>query len=63
MKEDDKFVMGDAISFADFVLGGLLQLIFNIWGKDSQEWKDISRWDEGRWGRLHESLEKYGTVI
>jgi len=63
MKEGDEYVMGDVVSFSDFVLGGYMQLAFRIWGQDSREWKDISSWDGGRWGRLHDSLKKYSAVF
>ncbi|THV04418.1 hypothetical protein K435DRAFT_961889 [Dendrothele bispora CBS 962.96] len=63
MNKDDSFVMGDIISFADFAVGGFLQMARKMWGDDSQEWKDISSWDGGRWIRLLENLEKYTSVV
>ncbi|THU90805.1 hypothetical protein K435DRAFT_249049 [Dendrothele bispora CBS 962.96] len=59
MDSNDRFVMGDTISFADFVLGGFLQANKKMWGEQSKEWKDIASWDGGRWGRLLEDLQKY----
>ncbi|THV04197.1 hypothetical protein K435DRAFT_962024 [Dendrothele bispora CBS 962.96] len=63
MNEEEKFVMGDVISFADFAVAGSLQAARKIWDKDdNQKWKDISNWDGGRWLKLLENLEKYANV-
>jgi len=56
---DRKFVMGDRISFADFILGGWLRTFKTIWGAESKQWKDIASWDGGRWGRFLDNLEVY----
>ncbi|THV04196.1 hypothetical protein K435DRAFT_826912 [Dendrothele bispora CBS 962.96] len=61
-KEDGRFVMGDTVSFADFVVGGWVQMAKKTWDEDSQEWKDISTWNGGRWPRLLEDLEKYASI-
>ncbi|KAF5341607.1 hypothetical protein D9758_014086 [Tetrapyrgos nigripes] len=58
MKED-KFVMGDTVSFADFVIGGWIITSKIAWGEDSQEWKDIAEWHDGRWSKLVKNLEPY----
>ncbi|THU90810.1 hypothetical protein K435DRAFT_759879 [Dendrothele bispora CBS 962.96] len=55
-----KFVMGDKISFADFVFAGFLQFNKKTWGEESKEWKDMSvNWDGGRWGKLLKDLKEY----
>jgi hypothetical protein len=54
--------MGDTISFADFVAGSYLKWMQVSLGKDSEEWKQISSWNEGRWGERVERLEKYGQT-
>ncbi|KAF5341608.1 hypothetical protein D9758_014085 [Tetrapyrgos nigripes] len=59
MKKEDEFVMGDTVSFADFVIGGWLILSRLAWGNDSKEWKEIAEWHDGRWGKLVKSLEPY----
>ena len=57
-KTDTKgpFVMGDTISWADFVISGFLMFFKSIWDKDSEEWKDIASWNEGRWENLLPAL-------
>jgi glutathione S-transferase len=57
-KTDDKgpFVMGDTISWADFYISGYLMSFKVVWGEDSEEWKDIASWNEGRWENLLRAL-------
>jgi len=57
---DGRFVMGDKISFADFILAGWLQGFIKLWGVESKEWKDIASWDGGRWDRFLKDLEEFG---
>ncbi|KAL0961283.1 hypothetical protein HGRIS_006243 [Hohenbuehelia grisea] len=58
-KSEGPFIMGDTISFADGNIAAFLRTFKNIFGEDSQEWKDMRTWNEGRWeNRLH-ALEKY----
>ncbi|KAF8634677.1 hypothetical protein AX15_000778 [Amanita polypyramis BW_CC] len=59
LKSNGPYVMGDTISFADFVYVGYLKWMEVVSGKDSEEWKLISSWNEGRWGKRVEQLEKY----
>ncbi|RDX53365.1 hypothetical protein OH76DRAFT_1553479 [Lentinus brumalis] len=58
------FFMGDkkGISYADFMLAGFFMWFKKCCGEDSQEWKDITSWDGGRWGRFMSALEKYEYV-
>ncbi|KAK7038881.1 hypothetical protein VNI00_010513 [Paramarasmius palmivorus] len=53
------YVTGDKPIFADFALAGLLWEISLGIGNDSEEWKEIAGWQDGRLGRLLESVEKY----
>ncbi|KAF9063085.1 hypothetical protein BDP27DRAFT_1299913 [Rhodocollybia butyracea] len=62
MKREDKWIMGDAISFADFVVAAVLTMVKNIFGKESEAWKQVVSWHEGRWDRMMIELEKYSTV-
>lgn len=43
------FVMGDTISWGDFYIAAYLMWLKNVLGEDSEEWKDIASWNEGRW--------------
>ena len=63
MEEGDKFVMGDTISFADVLICAFLRWGRISWGEDSDEWKDVTSWQNGRWGRLMKEFEKYETVL
>jgi glutathione S-transferase len=56
------FMMGDTPSWADFVVASYTLWSRIIWGEDSQQWKDITSWNGGRWKTLMESLKKYETV-
>ncbi|KAF5345756.1 hypothetical protein D9758_011899 [Tetrapyrgos nigripes] len=58
-EKGDSFIMGDTVTFADFALGGYLIWMRVCFGVDSEEWKDVSSWSNGRWGRFLKSLEKY----
>ncbi|KAK7060782.1 hypothetical protein VNI00_000514 [Paramarasmius palmivorus] len=62
LTKEDEFVMGDTLSFADFALGAILVTSKVLLGEDSEEWKRIANWHEGRWGKLSQSLEKYAKV-
>ncbi|KAF5363154.1 hypothetical protein D9758_008341 [Tetrapyrgos nigripes] len=55
----NRFIMGENPILGDFAIGGWLVYCKNAWGEESQEWKDIASWNDGRWGRLLESLEEY----
>ncbi|KAF5335405.1 hypothetical protein D9611_011729 [Ephemerocybe angulata] len=54
---------GDRITFADFVIGGVLIWMRTILGENSEEWARVSPWNGGRWGRFLEGLKDYETVI
>jgi glutathione S-transferase len=58
-EKEDTFICGDTVTFADFSLGGYLMWIKIAFGLESEEWKDVSRWNNGRWGKFLKSLEKY----
>ncbi|PBK99990.1 hypothetical protein ARMGADRAFT_1008482 [Armillaria gallica] len=59
----DRYVMGDVVSYADFWVSASLMWVRKLFGVDSKEWKDISRWHGGRWGALVKDLEKYEAVF
>ncbi|EAU85742.1 hypothetical protein CC1G_04959 [Coprinopsis cinerea okayama7 len=54
-----KWVMGDSPSFPDFVFAAHLQWIRKVLGEESGEWKDIMRWNQGRWAHLLEQCRIY----
>lgn len=60
--EDDvggPFIMGEKPVFVDFVIGGLLAWIRNVWGEEGTEWAEIQTWDEQRWKKYVEALRVY----
>ncbi|KAK0215848.1 hypothetical protein EDD85DRAFT_443126 [Armillaria nabsnona] len=59
----DRYVMGDVVSYADFTVSAWVMWFRTLFGVDSEEWKDVSRWQGGRWGALVKDLEKYETVL
>ena len=56
------YILGDIISWADIVVVGYLTWLKIIWGEDSQWWKDILSWHNGRWGGLVDSFKKYVII-
>jgi glutathione S-transferase len=48
--------------FGDIVLAGYILWLRLAWGKDSDEWRQVSAWHNGRWGKLLEGLEKFEVV-
>ena len=46
------FVMGDTVSWADFFISAFLIYLKSILGEDSEEWKEVASWNEGRWKNL-----------
>ncbi|TFK64493.1 hypothetical protein BDN72DRAFT_263701 [Pluteus cervinus] len=58
----DKWIMGETISFGDFVIGGYLKWVKTLAGEDSKEWQDVKSWCGGRWGRLSEQLVEYESL-
>ncbi|KAF9449777.1 hypothetical protein P691DRAFT_811852 [Macrolepiota fuliginosa MF-IS2] len=61
-KGSGPFFMGDVVTFADFVAAAALQGLKIIFGENSEEWKDITEWNNGRWDRLLKDLEEYAGV-
>lgn len=58
-----QFVMGDTISYADVTIASFLRWARVILGEDSEEWKNIETWHDGRWSSLMAHFQKYEQVI
>ncbi|KAI0712268.1 hypothetical protein C8Q76DRAFT_482521 [Earliella scabrosa] len=58
------FFMGDrvGITYADITIAGFLMWFKETLGEDSEEWKAMMTWDDGRWGRFMMAFEKYQVV-
>ncbi|KAF4613743.1 hypothetical protein D9613_008017 [Agrocybe pediades] len=63
-KMDDKgpFILGEKISWGDIVLAGHFTWMKLAFGEGSQQWKDISSWHGGRWGKLLKLFDAYTAV-
>ena len=56
------FFMGERISYPDIAIASWLQWFKRVLGEDSQEWKELSQWDDGHWGRFMQEFAKYERV-
>ncbi|PPR00407.1 hypothetical protein CVT26_009692 [Gymnopilus dilepis] len=61
-KSSGPFLLGDAPSWADFVVAARVGWCKNIFGEESWQWKDIASWHGGRWNALLDNLKQYRTV-
>jgi len=64
------YVMGETVSFADFVLAAALMWARRAWsagcgggGESSKEWERVCNIDGGRWKRFMMLLEEYEQVV
>ncbi|KAJ3489982.1 hypothetical protein NLI96_g1742 [Meripilus lineatus] len=57
------FFAGDQIGYADIVVASHLIWARIVLGKDSNEWKTITEWNDGRWAKYLKSFENYETVV
>ena len=57
------YMMGNTISWSDLVLFSFLSYFKAAWGGDSQEWKDIASWNDGRWEAYMNALKECQTVV
>lgn len=57
------YVLGDTISWGDFVIFSFVYWFKLTWGEDSKEWKDIASWNGGRWAAHIDALKEYLTVV
>jgi len=53
------FLLGETPSWGDIIVAGYLNWTRVVWGDDSQQWKDVSSWNNGRWVAIIEALKKY----
>ncbi|KAM6489730.1 hypothetical protein JOM56_014753, partial [Amanita muscaria] len=49
------------LSYLDIALGGCLYAFRLVWGEENGLWRDLSTWNDGRWGKYIEKVEKYKT--
>ena len=53
------FLLGETPSWGDIIVASYLKWMREVWGDASQQWKDISSWNNGRWAAIIEALKKY----
>ncbi|KDQ50539.1 hypothetical protein JAAARDRAFT_199937 [Jaapia argillacea MUCL 33604] len=57
------FVIGKEVTFVDVFIVSFLLWFKLILGEDSEAWKSVLTWDEGRWGKMLEAFEKWQVVV
>ncbi|KAJ3526218.1 hypothetical protein NMY22_g10251 [Coprinellus aureogranulatus] len=57
--EGGEWIMGESVSYADLVVAAYLIWIKRILKEDSEDWREVERWDGGRWKKLLESCKAY----
>ncbi|KAG7441164.1 uncharacterized protein BT62DRAFT_552801 [Guyanagaster necrorhizus] len=57
------FVMGNEPCFADTAICAFLWFTRRMVGEESEEWKDVVSWNDGRWGRYLESFKPYEKLL
>ncbi|KAJ7597745.1 hypothetical protein C8J56DRAFT_1012002 [Mycena floridula] len=63
MPKDSLFIMGgDKPTLPDFVIGAALVGYRLIFGAESEEWKLMEKFDDGRWARTLRAWDKYTEV-
>jgi len=58
-----QFVMGDLMSYADVTIVGCVMFMKLILGAESQEWKEIESWHDGRWSTFLADFAEYLVVV
>ncbi|KAJ2935446.1 hypothetical protein H1R20_g1649, partial [Candolleomyces eurysporus] len=46
------WLMGTEASYADLILAAYVMWMKKVWGEESEEWKEASSWNGGKWKRL-----------
>ncbi|KAE9396353.1 hypothetical protein BT96DRAFT_958228 [Gymnopus androsaceus JB14] len=57
-----RFICGEHPTFADFALAGVLQWCKEGFGPESEEWRDISSWEDRKWETFLNNLEMVAQV-
>ncbi|KAH9480850.1 hypothetical protein JR316_0007452 [Psilocybe cubensis] len=53
------FVLGETPSWADITISAMLVILKVSWGEDSDYWKQVISWNDGRWERFFAEMKKY----
>ena len=49
------------LSYLDISIGGRLYAFKLVWGEENELWRDMLTWNDGRWGKYVEKVEKFAT--
>ncbi|KIL59550.1 hypothetical protein M378DRAFT_26957 [Amanita muscaria Koide BX008] len=49
------------LSYLDIALGGRMYAFRSVWGEENELWQDMVTWNDGRWGKYIEKVEKFAT--
>ncbi|THH30524.1 hypothetical protein EUX98_g3658 [Antrodiella citrinella] len=60
---DTPFIMGDIPIQSDLGIASCLLWVRQTVGRDTKEWARIVAFDDGRWGRFMQAVEKYTQVV
>ncbi len=55
--------MGNKPSYADTASCAFLQSTRTMLGEESEEWKDVASWNDGRWGTYLESFKPHEKLL
>jgi hypothetical protein len=58
-KNGGSFIQGDALTYGDLNVAALFGFYSYITGKDSEKWREMLTWDNGKWAKLFEMVEPY----
>ncbi|RGP80686.1 hypothetical protein FLONG3_1161 [Fusarium longipes] len=54
------FLLGSQVSYADMIVGAWLRMMSVTYPED--EWKQVTSWHQGTFGRLHDALNAFSEV-
>ncbi|KAF9464071.1 hypothetical protein BDZ94DRAFT_534726 [Collybia nuda] len=57
------FILGNEVSFLDFVVASHMLTTRDLLGEKSKEWDHLKLWNEGRWLNILKSVEKYESLL
>ncbi|KAF6754142.1 hypothetical protein DFP72DRAFT_990594 [Ephemerocybe angulata] len=62
LERQGPFIGGEKLTYLDAALGGVFSWMESVFGEDSAEWKQVTEWNNGRWGRLYKNIKPYTVV-
>ncbi|KAF6744976.1 hypothetical protein DFP72DRAFT_1018271 [Ephemerocybe angulata] len=62
LKQQGPFIGGEKLTYVDAALGAVFHWMENLFGEDSAEWKQVTEWSNGRWGRYYKNIKPYTVV-